>query len=113
MASPSTTFTFSGCVLPVSLPLSFIVIPFSLKITFPSSTLFPSSSSTVAVNVRFSPITPLTVDTVMVVSALSVKLLYVTLPLRLYNLIVALNIDVVSPLLFFIVTFAVSTSIAS
>ena len=67
VAAPFVTFTLSGLDEPVSLPLSFIVIPFSLKIRFPSFTLLLLVSVTVAFSVSFSPIIPLVVCTVVFV----------------------------------------------
>ena len=78
VATPFTTFTLSGLDEPVSLPLSFIVIPFSLNIRFPSFTLLLLLSFTVALSVSFSPITPVTVDVVVFVFILSLTVIFIS-----------------------------------
>ena len=92
VAVPLAIFTLSGLDEPVSLPLSLMVTPFNLKIRFPSLTFLLLASVTVALSVNFSPITPLTVDTVVfvlilfftVILVVAVMLLYLLFPLFVY-----------------------------
>ena len=85
VATPFTTFILSGLFEPVSFPLSFIVTPFTLNMRFPSFTLLPFVSVTVALMVSFSPITPVAGLTVVFVFILFFeKKIYLFYHMQLY-----------------------------
>ena len=86
VATPFTTLTLSGLVLPVSFPLSFIVTPFTLNMRFPSFTLLPFVSVTVALMMSFSPITPVIGFTVVLVFILFLTVILMVFVLLLYLL---------------------------